>query len=297
MSKVSLFSLMALVILAAACAPHTATLAAQVIEPPQFSVMPDPIDRGTAGLVVVTGPPEAAPFRGEFDGRPILFSPAGEGRWGGYFGADVMLTPGRYPLAVYGPGGRTEVEVTVRDRNYGRRSITVPQSQVDLSAEDQARAAREKALVDQALGTITPERLWQSPFVDPVSGQVNSSFGRQTVMNGVLNPRPHAGADFSVPEGTAVKAPSEGRVILTGFHFFAGGSVYIDHGQGLISMYFHLSEIKVKEGDLVKRGDLLGLSGKTGRVTGAHLHYGTYLCGARIDPVAFHKLTTQTFKE
>jgi len=121
---------------------------------------------------------------------------------------------------------------------------------------------------------------------------VTSSFGRQTKINGVLNPRPHAGADFDVPAGTPVKAPAEGVVLLADFHFFAGGSVYIDHGQGLISMYFHLSELKVKAGDQVGRGDLLALSGATGRVTGAHLHYGIYLCQARIDPVAFHRLTS-----
>jgi murein DD-endopeptidase MepM/ murein hydrolase activator NlpD len=112
-------------------------------------------------------------------------------------------------------------------------------------------------------------------------------------MNGVLNPRPHAGADYRAPEGAPVRAPASGRVVLTGDHFFAGNSIYIDHGQGLITMYFHLSEILVTDGQTVKKGDEpIGLVGKTGRVTGAHLHYGVYLNGARIDPSVFRKLTT-----
>ena len=93
-----------------------------------------------------------------------------------------------------------------------------------------------------------------------------------------------------MPAGTPVKAPAAGRVILTGNHFFAGNSVYIDHGQGLISMYFHLSAINVADGEMVERGRIIGLVGKTGRVTGAHLHYGVYINGARIDPVVFRHM-------
>jgi murein DD-endopeptidase MepM/ murein hydrolase activator NlpD len=182
-------------------------------------------------------------------------------------------------------------QVTVREKSYGVRTIKVPQRQVDLSKEDQERAAREKALTDMALATRSPERLWSGSFIDPVDGQVNSSFGRQTKINGVLNPRPHAGADYLVPEGTQVRAPARGLVILTGDHFFSGNAVYIDHGQGLISMYFHLSEILVNDGQTVERGDIIAKVGKTGRVTGAHLHYGVYLNGARIDPIPFKKLT------
>jgi murein DD-endopeptidase MepM/ murein hydrolase activator NlpD len=162
---------------------------------------------------------------------------------------------------------------------------------VDLPKNDLDRAVKEQAIVKSLLATVSPKRLWSGPWTDPVGGKVNSSFGRQTKINGVLNPRPHLGADYAVPGGTPVKAPAAGVVLAADFHFFSGGSVYIDHGLGLISMYFHLSELKVKPGDKVSRGDVLALSGKTGRVTGAHLHYGIYLGQARLDPVNFHRLT------
>jgi murein DD-endopeptidase MepM/ murein hydrolase activator NlpD len=233
---------------------------------------------------------------GIFDNRPIFFFQTKEG-WTGIFGADVMLKPGTYPLLVnYEKNGEISelsLDVTLTEKDYGERVINVPEAQVKLSPEDQLRAAEEKVLVDAALATVSPVRLWSGEFLEPVNAAINSSFGRRTRMNGVLNPRPHAGADYRAPEGASVRAPAAGRVILTGNHFFAGNSIYIDHGQGLISMYFHLSEILVTDGQTVNKGDEpIGLVGKTGRVTGAHLHYGIYLNGARIDPTAFRKLTS-----
>ncbi|UQZ89773.1 peptidase M23 [Deltaproteobacteria bacterium Smac51] len=257
---------------------------------PSFTVLPMPLDRGTAARVIAEGLNESSGLAGTFDNRPVLFFPAG-GKLYGFLGADVMLSPGHYPLKLTWNGGSKELDVSVRDKSYGVRSIKVPQKQVDLSKSDLDRVNREKALVTGVLETVSPKRLWRGPWTDPVGGKVNSSFGRQTKVNGVLNPRPHSGADFAVPEGTPVKAPADGVVLMADFHFFSGGAVYLDHGQGLISMYFHLSELKVKPGDQVKRGDILALSGKTGRVTGAHLHYGVYLCQARLDPVVFHRLT------
>lgn len=258
---------------------------------PSAKVLPDPVDRGTVARVIVSGVGEGAGLTGSFDGRPVFFFVAGAKQIG-LFGADVLLSPGRYPLELDWAGGRLNLDVAVRDRSYGVRSITVPKKQVDLSKADQDRAARERQTVLAALATQSPRRLWQGAWTDPVPGQVSSAFGRQTRINGVLNPRPHLGTDFSASAGTPVKAPAEGVVILTGDHFFAGQSVYLDHGLGLISMYFHLSEIKVKTGDQIKRGQLLALSGASGRVAGAHLHYGIYLNQARIDPVAFHRLTS-----
>lgn len=254
-------------------------------------VLPSPVDRGTAARIMVEGLREGDHLLGSFDGRPIFFFQAAKDKLIGLFGADILLSPGRYPLELSWNGGSKTLEVNVRDRSYGVRSITVPDKQVNLSKADQDRAAREQKEVVAALGTKSPQRLWTGPWTDPVGGPVSSSFGRQTRINGVLNPRPHLGSDFDVPTGTAVKAPADGLVILTGDHFFAGKSIYIDHGQGLISMYFHLSRIDAQEGRTVKRGQVLGLSGATGRVSGAHLHFGVYLCQARIDPVAFQRLT------
>jgi murein DD-endopeptidase MepM/ murein hydrolase activator NlpD len=265
------------------------------VEAPGISIVPAPLERGSAGRVILKGVgPEASP-QGLFDGKPVFFFETAEGLTG-IFGADIMIRLGDRPLEVSWGGdspGRLDATVTVKDRDYGTRTINVPQSQVELSPADQERAAREKALTDRALATVSPERLWRGGFLEPVDAAINSSFGRKTRMNGVLNPRPHAGADYRAPEGAPVRAPAAGKVVLAGNHFFAGNSIYIDHGQGLISMYFHLSEILVEDGQELAKGQMpIGKVGKTGRVTGAHLHYGVYLNGARIDPSVFRKLTT-----
>jgi murein DD-endopeptidase MepM/ murein hydrolase activator NlpD len=265
-------------------------------------VVPNPIDRGTAALVeLAEGSSEC---QGRFDGKPIFFFLAKkedktpgrnpQTRWVGLFGADITIKPDVYPLTVTCPGqAELKTMVTARDKSYGVRTIKVPSRQVELSPKDLERVAKEKVLTDKALATRSPEKLWRGAFNEPLSAHINSSFGRQTKLNGILNPRPHAGADYLAPTGTLVKAPAAGLVLLTGDHFFSGKAIYIDHGQGLISMYFHLSEIMVVDGQRVEKGQAIAKSGATGRVTGAHLHYGVYLNGARIDPVPFQKLTTQ----
>jgi murein DD-endopeptidase MepM/ murein hydrolase activator NlpD len=111
-----------------------------------------------------------------------------------------------------------------------------------------------------------------------------SSFGSRRIINGIAR-APHAGTDLSAPMGTEVMAVNDGRVVLVGNFFFAGGSVVLDHGGGLFTMYFHLSEFRVGEGLFAHKGDVLGLSGATGRVTGPHLHWGVRLNNSRVDPL------------
>jgi murein DD-endopeptidase MepM/ murein hydrolase activator NlpD len=127
------------------------------------------------------------------------------------------------------------------------------------------------------------QRLWERPFISPVSAAITSPFGYRRVINGM--PRaPHTGVDLRASLGTEVLAANHGRVALTGEFFFSGKSLVLDHGGGLYTMYFHLSEFKVEEGADVHKGDVVGLSGMTGRVTGPHLHWGARINGARVDP-------------
>ncbi|MDR2351986.1 MAG: M23 family metallopeptidase [Deltaproteobacteria bacterium] len=262
---------------------------------PVVKIFPNSIDIGGTGRVLLNGLTLEDNPRGSFDGRPIFFFETKKGLIG-IFGVDIMLKPGNYPLTLTyereGSAQKMVTQVGVKTKDYGTRSITVPENQVSLSPEDQKRAAEEKVLTDAALATVSPIRLWRGEFLSPVDAGVSSSFGRKTRINGVLNPRPHAGTDFRANVGEPVRAPANGRVILVGDHFFAGKSIYIDHGQGLISMYFHLSDISVTNGQEIFKGDTpIGKVGKSGRVSGAHLHYGVYLNGARIDPIAFKKMT------
>ena len=152
-----------------------------------------------------------------------------------------------------------------------------------LSEEVLERIRREQDEFSRAFATSAPQRLWEGAFVPPVSAEISSPFGYRRVINGT--PRaPHTGTDLRVPMGTEVRAPNQGKVVLLGNFFFSGNSVILDHGGGLFTMYFHLSEFRVEEGATVGKGDVIGLSGMTGRVTGPHLHWGARLNNARIDP-------------
>lgn len=123
---------------------------------------------------------------------------------------------------------------------------------------------------------------WNS-MLKPVDGPYSSAFGLKRFFNGQAR-KPHSGIDIAAPEGTPIKAPADGTIVLTGDFFFNGNSVFIDHGQGLISMMCHMSRIDVKEGDVIKQGDLIGAVGKTGRATGPHLHWTVSLNNARVNP-------------
>ena len=133
---------------------------------------------------------------------------------------------------------------------------------------------------------FSPEQPSNLLFDKPVQGPLSSPFGLKRFFNGQSR-APHSGLDFAVPTGTPIRAPAAGRVILTGNYFFNGNTVFVDHGQGLISMFCHLSVIDVSPGDTLARGQILGKVGATGRVTGAHLHWNVSLNDARIDPAIF----------
>jgi murein DD-endopeptidase MepM/ murein hydrolase activator NlpD len=144
---------------------------------------------------------------------------------------------------------------------------------------------------------MTEERYWSLPFIRPVPQEASaSSFGSRRIINGVSRAA-HTGTDLSAPAGTEVAATNHGKVVLVGNYFFAGGTLIIDHGGGLYSMYFHLSDFKVGEGVMVQRGDVVALSGDTGRVTGAHLHWGMRANNSRVDPLGLlRKFSAQSVR-
>lgn len=167
---------------------------------------------------------------------------------------------------------------------FPEQRLKVESKFTELSADDLARHKREQAEVAKAFATLTPKRLYACPFLRSVPGELSSAFGLRRFFND--QPRqPHGGIDLRAKEGDPVKAAGAGQVLLAADHFFAGKSIYLDHGRGVIGMYFHLSEINVREGQTVKAGDLIGTIGMTGRVTGPHLHYGLAIFGQLVDPV------------
>lgn len=224
-------------------------------------------------------------------GKEVLYFAAnGNGTFTALLGIDVEARPAQVKLSLKavddtGAQQHAEIPLTIRAKAYHKESFNVPPSFDQMTAETLAEIRREQAAFAKAFASTAPERLWEMPFVRPVPQEASaSSFGARRIINGVPRP-PHTGTDLSSPTGTEVVASNHGRIVLVGNYFFAGGSVVIDHGGGLYSMYFHLSEFKVEEGAMVRRGDVVALSGGTGRVTGPHLHWGVRLNNTRVDPL------------
>ena len=208
-----------------------------------------------------------------------------DSRWVAVVGIPLSAAPGTASIQV-----KTEAEhsvsFTVAPKHYATQSLKVPPKQVNLSKADLARVARERASIERALShwrDVEPASL-QIP--QPVPGIRSSSFGLRRIFNGESR-NPHSGMDIAAPVGVAVHAPLAGLVLDTGQYFFNGNTVFLDHGRGFITMYCHLSKISVHPGQTVAAGEILGEVGMTGRVTGAHLHWGLTLNRAWVDPELF----------
>ena len=208
----------------------------------------------------------------------------------GLLGSDVRNTkPGLYDILFEfvqdGKKYKASGRIALKARKYPQEHLTVNSKMVNPPKKELSRIREESKLIGAALKTMTIPRRWTTPPQPPLTNiTLTSHYGFQRVYNGV--PRSgHNGADIRAANGTKIRAPFAGTVILTGFHYYAGGSVYIDSGNGVITAFFHLSEINVKKGDKVEKGQVVAKSGSTGRVTGPHLHYSLILAGQFVDPI------------
>jgi murein DD-endopeptidase MepM/ murein hydrolase activator NlpD len=221
-----------------------------------------------------------------FSGRPVMVVRQGDA-WLAIVGIGLSVEPGEYHVDVQQPaGGEQPLPFTVSAKDYAVQQLKVPPGQVNLSPENEARVKRETEKVRAALDGFSPEVPSTLRLDQPVPGRRSSSFGLRRMFNGESR-NPHSGMDIAAPTGTPIKAPLAGRVVDVGSYFFNGNNVLVDHGRGLVTMYCHLSKIGVEVGQELKRGDVLGEVGATGRVTGPHLHWGVSLNGSMVDPALF----------
>ena len=208
--------------------------------------------------------------------------------WTALVGIPLATEPGEASVIVRAEGKpERQIAYTVAPKQYREQRLTVAPRTVDLSPEDEARYVKERDHLTGVMATLTdmrPDSALQMRV--PVPGRRSSSFGLRRVFNGQSR-NPHSGMDIAAGTGTPVLAPLPGKVIDTGDYFFNGGTVWLDHGGGLLTMYCHLSRIDVKVGDVMKTGEQLAAVGATGRVTGPHLHWSVMLNRAMVDPALF----------
>ncbi len=232
------------------------------------------------GIAVVdVGPATGSPPSVYFGDRPVLVMQR-EARWQAVVGIPLDLSEEQ--LVLRADEGSLTVDVV--DHAYREQRLTVKnQSYVTPGQQQLERIARERKIIDAALGNFRDAALGDVDLAAPVDGPRSSSFGLRRFFND--QPRsPHKGMDIAAATGVPIKAPRDGVVTATGDYFFNGNTVILDHGQGFVTMYCHLSEITVDEGQAVADGEVIGAVGATGRVTGPHLHFGTYLNGTAVDP-------------
>jgi len=228
------------------------------------------IDLGTA-----QGAAPVAKFNGK---RVLVMNDAGQ--WRAVVGIPLDAEVGPASLAL--PDG-TSIAFTIEEHAYPEQRLNVAKGYVSLSDENLERVGQERKIIDGALNGWRETELGGIDLSTPLQGRRSSSFGLRRFFND--EPRsPHKGMDIAGGAGAQIVAPRGGIVTSTGDYYFNGNTVFIDHGQGFVTMYCHLSEIGVKDGQQVAVGEAIGAVGATGRVTGPHLHFGTYLNGTAVDP-------------
>lgn len=239
-------------------------------------------DRVPGGIAII---PLADSTRPEayLGGQRVLVA-GGPGNWLAVAGIGLDVVPGQHTLQVTSRTETRAIEFQVLPREYAVQQVQIAdQRKVDPLPSDLIRIDHETALMSEAKENWTE---MDTPPLDlqlPLPGQISGGYGLRRVING--EPRsPHGGMDIVAPEGTPVQAAAPGRVTLVGDFFFNGRTVFIDHGQHLLTMYCHLERVDVGAGDVVNAGSSVGTVGRTGRASGPHLHWGVYLNGAAVNP-------------
>ncbi len=251
---------------------------------PEITLEPPDIGQGEVSLLTIknNGFRPQVRWRGK---KIFLVNRGKNGDWAGFLGADLTVRPGTYKIQI--KAGDKNVYlflVEVVPSDHGVRRFTVPKKMEALDDETLERVKKESKKVKRLFTGPFDSPLWSGKWIRPVPGIVVSPFGCITIINGIER-SPHSGTDFKAADGDPVKAVNRGKAVMVADHFFSGRSVFIDHGGGIQSMYFHLSKVLVKPDQLVEKGDVIGLCGSTGRSTGAHLHFGIRLNGERVSPI------------
>ena len=247
---------------------------------PQQSAVP-----GGVVIVALVVPSETKPVV-NYNKRQVMVVKENH-QWLAVVGIPLNAKVGTQALMVKSAGEISKTSFEIKDKAYPTQHITITDKRkVNPTKLDMDRINAESAEIKTALRYWTDTDIIPDQFIWPIDGRVSGLFGRRRVFNGQPR-RPHSGMDIAAPTGTEIHAPADGVIRDTGDYFFNGNTVFIDHGQGLVTMFCHMDKIDVEAGQTIKQGDVIGTVGMTGRVTGPHLHLGVSLNDARVEPRLF----------
>ncbi|MFH1148319.1 MAG: peptidoglycan DD-metalloendopeptidase family protein [Pseudomonadota bacterium] len=261
---------------------------------PEWALYPPRLAVGQAGLLSIREP-EGVWVTGFFLGKTVNFQKTG-GILRAILPADLFSSPGTYPLTLSfeqidnGTLHSEDVGIEVEPYSFPVEGLELPEHMVTLPPDVQERVESEKKQIESILNMMPREELWQDGFLKPVDGNVSGLFGSRRIMNGKERSR-HLGVDIGGKEGDPVFSSNKGRIALIGDFYLTGKTVIVDHGQGVFTIYCHLSKVFAEEEAKIGRGEILGEVGSTGRSTGPHLHWGARVCGARVDPLSLVQST------
>lgn len=235
--------------------------------------------------IIELGTAEQKP-QAHYKGKRVLVT-RHNGGWLALVGLALSTKPGTHTLRTYIDGKEDTQSFTVSDKKYEEQHITLKNKRmVNPYQNDLKRIRSDQARSRKAFASWDEQNDAELAFATPVEGRLSGTFGKKRFFNGQPR-RPHSGLDIAAPSGTPIIAPAGGTIIETGDYFFNGNTVFIDHGEGLITMFCHMDSIGVKVGQKVARGEVVGTVGMTGRVTGPHLHWTVSLNNNRVDPGLF----------
>ncbi len=258
---------------------------------PRIEILPDKILQGDACYIKISDTPSISDVSLIFDNNniPLHYDNSSES-YIGFIGIGQETEPGEKNVQIsFNNKKNITKKINIQKKDFQIQHLSLPKAKVDLSDKNLKRYNKEKKIVAELFTNSKKTKLFDSKFIKPIDNKISTPFGVKRFIN--KQPRnSHSGIDIKAKKYEKIKSINKGVVVFTGDHFFSGNTVYIDHGLGIISMYFHLSEITVKKGDEVNTGDVIGLVGSTGRSTGPHLHWGIRVNNTRVDPLSFINL-------
>lgn len=268
-----------------ASAAHTHTASANEVELPKSQQLPQD-SRVPGGLAVISLPKahnSQKLLNITFNNKPVWQISHNSQQWA-VIGIPLNQKPGKLTYFV----NDKPQTITIKDKAFREQHLTVKKKHANPPARDMKRIREESRLSQEAFNLFTginKNRPYHQ-FITPAQGPISSPFGLKRFFNEQAR-RPHSGLDIAAPRGSDIVAPYAGKIVLTGNFFFNGNSIFIDHGQGLVTMYCHMDKLESKQGQWVEAGEVIGKVGATGRVTGPHLHWTVSLNNIRVDPLLF----------